>query len=411
MFMLRRKLNSVILLLLVFSLFTCIDPYTPHLSGYESVLVVEGLITNENIASEIKLSRSVESKDSVPERVTDAVVKINDELGNVTILNNCGEGSYKTDPATFIGEIGKTYTLHISTIDGREYVSEPSQMLSVPDIDTVYYERDEIFTNNRTETQVGIRFYVNPGVKDDDGSYFRWEMVETWKFRLPSPKRYSYFNESLIVALDTVKEYCWKSGNSDDIFINSVLPGHSGIILKEPLLFIASNKSDRLVIRYSILIKQYSISRKEYDFWNNLKKINETGGNIFDTQPWAVESNVTNVDDPSEKILGYFKVSAVKQKRIYISPNDLTKLDIPFFTYDCQQVAMAPSDYPRTSVMTEPLTWDGLVDMFASERKYVFVEPVYNPSTRELLKLVFAKRECSDCELTGTSRKPYFWTD
>ncbi len=46
--MLKRRGESIIFLFTVFLLTTCIDPYTPNLSGYESLLVVDGQITNEN---------------------------------------------------------------------------------------------------------------------------------------------------------------------------------------------------------------------------------------------------------------------------------------------------------------------------------------------------------------------------
>jgi hypothetical protein len=36
---------------------------------------------------------------------------------------------------------------------------------------------------------------------------------------------------------------------------------------------------------------------------------------------------------------------------------------------------------------------------------------MYDPETFMLDKLVFAKPECANCELTGTSAKPDFWID
>jgi len=67
--------------------------------------------------------------------------------------------------------------------------------------------------------------------------------------------------------------------------IYSNYSGQAAPIKKEPVNFIATDQSDRLLIQYSILVSQYSISKEEYDFWNNLKQVNESGGDIFAKQP------------------------------------------------------------------------------------------------------------------------------
>lgn len=135
--MLKVRLKSFITVFLVIGLCTCIDPYRPKLSGYPSLLVVDGLVTNENAPCEVKLSRTIQGVDAVPEVVSDAVVTFSDESGNKTSLINSGGGIYKTDNNVFTGTIGKTYILDILTKDGKEYKSEPCTMLPVPKL-TVY---------------------------------------------------------------------------------------------------------------------------------------------------------------------------------------------------------------------------------------------------------------------------------
>jgi hypothetical protein len=408
--MLKTRLKSLIALFIIAALYTCIDPYNPKLSGHESFLVVEGLITDENASYIVKLSRTMQSADSVPEKVTDANMFITDENGNKTILNNAGNGLYKTDSTVFTGVAGKTYTLHISTENGDEYISEPCFMLPVPDIDSIYYEKDEEFTSNQSETQQGIRIYLDSKEGDENNQYFRWEFVETWKFRVPMPKRYDYIDDTIILPVDVINEFCWKQQKSSEILVKSFSPGQPSIIKKEPLNFIAPEKSDRLSIQYSILVRQYSMSKKEYDFWDNLKQVNEGGGDIFDPQPFPVISNISNVHDPADRVLGYFQVSAVKQKRIYITFSEIVGLDLPFFQPDCNRIEASPDDYPPPP-MQPPMTWDELYSMFDFSPKYVFVEPLYESGTRILKELVFTSPVCSDCTLSGTVKKPDFWID
>jgi hypothetical protein len=405
-------LRIPVYLFCLIALNTCIDPYTPHMAGYKSILVAEGLVTDEKIPYEVTLSRTFQSIDSVRQKVTDAVVFITDESGSMTSLNYSGDGIYKTDSSLFTGAIGKMYTLHIKTSDGNKYESEPCIMTPVADIDSVYYAKEEKISSTSSETLKGLEIYLDSKEENGDNTYFRWEYEETWKFRMPSPKLYNYVNEKEIIPLPLtdVLEYCWKLNKSGQILTGSVFQGQSGLIQKEPVLFLQPYLSDRFTIRYSILVKQMSLSQKEYDFWNNLKKVNETMGTIFDTEPYSVISNIHNADNPNETVLGYFSVSAVKEKRIYIMPGDIKWMELPQFQYNCQEFAIAPSDWALNPVTGKQYTFDEIYDSFMAAGGIIFVRPVYTPQ-KTLLKLVFAPYECTDCSLKGSAEKPDFWTD
>ncbi len=110
-------------------------------------------------------------------------------------------------------------------------------------------------------------------------------------------------------------------------------------------------------------------------------------------------------------VLGYFEVSAVKEKRIFITSHELDSLALPHYNYNCTAYVMSPEDFPPSSSMSPPLTFDDIYNMYMSTGDFTFVEPIYNPDTGELLKLVFATNICSDCKLTGVTEKPDFWID
>ena len=161
--------------------------------------------------------------------------------------------------------------------------------------------------------------------------------------------------------------------------------------------------------RFSILVRQYSLSLKEYEFWNNLTKVNESGGDIFAAQPYSVVSNIHDINNPDKLVLGYFQVSAMKQKRIEIPFSDIVKLDLPYYHNQCIRIEDSPFILPWAK-WNPPLTWDDIYFMYTTSG-YSFVEPKYLSGTQTLDRLVFAKPVCSDCELTGTRTKPGFWTD
>jgi hypothetical protein len=404
--MLKAGSKSVIALITVFTLCTCIDPYSPELRGYESLLVVDGHVTDENTSYTVTLSRTMQEHNVIQEMVSDATLFITDESGSETFLHSKDAGIYKTDSISFKGIIGKTYILHIITPEGEKYESDPCQMLPVPDIESIYFSKDQQLINNGSASQEGIRIYLDS--KEGPGSkYYRWEFEETWRFKVPSPKKYNYINDSVILPVAEVKQYCWKNRKSNEILIHSVYSGENDHIVKEPIFFIPPDKSDRLLLQYSILVRQYAISKAEYDFWNNMKQVNENGGDIFARQPFTVSSNIHNINDPGERVLGYFQVSSVKEKRKNISFSEIAGLSLPYFNYDCERVEMAPQDYPWPA-LAPPLTWDDIYIMYTTSG-YYFVEPKYFFGTTELDKLVFAKPECADCEKTGTRIKPDFW--
>lgn len=399
--------GSVIALIIIILLTTCIEPYVPNIEGYQSLLVVDGLITDENSAYTVKLSRSMK-EDGEPVMVSDASVSVSDDIGNTFYFESTGDGFYQSDVTSFKGTVGRTYTLNITTSEGEQYKSDPCMMFDVPDIDTIFFEKDELLSNNGTELDIGIQIYLR-SKQGDDSRYYRWTFDETWKFKVPTPSRSIYVDESHIYMNPDVREYCWKNRKSAEILINRTYPGDTKTIQKMPLTFIASDKSDRLLMHYSILVKQYSISREEYDFWYNLSKVDVIGGDIFAAQPYSVSSNIHDVNNSEKKVVGYFQVSAVRQMRKEIPFSDVVGLDLPYYHYPCIRIEDSPDILPWVA-FTPPLTWDDIHYMYTTSG-YTFVEPKYIQGTLKLDRLVFTKIECSDCSVTGTTMKPDFWKD
>jgi Domain of unknown function (DUF4249) len=412
--MIRFKRGSIIsiFIFVLLVVYRCIEPFSPNLGVSKPLLVVEGLITNENGSNVVKLSYSFQKEDSIVYKVSDATVFLSDNSGNNIQLTENGEGVYKTDSINFKGEIGKTYQLHIKTSDGKVYLSNPCTMFPVPDIDSIYFSKDKQLVNNQTVVKEGISIYVDSKPGSSDKYFLRWGYDETWKFKVPDPTTYKYVNylQILKISKDSIKEYCWKRGNSTEILINEVKSGTENRIMKEPIKFIAPDESDRLTVRYSILVKQYSISEQEYNFWDNLQKVNESEGDIFGSQPFEILSNIKNINDSSEKVLGYFQVSAVSEKRKYIDYSELYLLNLPDFNYNCRSFTRCPGDFYYNPVTWKPYTFDEIYEKYRGN--YTFVEPIYyGLSTDSLIYLVFTSAPCADCELSGSFVKPDFWTD
>jgi hypothetical protein len=398
-----RFRKHIILIAAALALATCIDPYNPDIRGKEAMLVVDGLLTNENRSYTVTLSRTTASQNESPGMVGGAMVTITDEDQNSFGLSEVQTGIYKTDSLSFTGVTGSKYTLHIRTPDGSEYRSDECIMYPVDPIDSAYFRKDQEITTGKDEILDGLRVYIDAANRNG-GRYFRWTYDEWWKFSVPNPKRYDYIDPYTVVDVDTLKQVCWGHAGTSRIMVRSSESSQSGRIDNEPILFVASTKSDRLLLRYCVIIKQYSLSQEEYLFWDQLRETNEMGGEIFERQPFSITGNIHNIAKPSETVLGYFQVSAVSEKRLYISSADVKELGLPKYRYDCQRIEIGPSDYPYANV-----TLDNIYQAYVSTG-FVFIEPIYDMRLN-IIKLVFTRPACSLCTSRGSLKKPGFWED
>jgi hypothetical protein len=386
---------------------TCIDPYTPKIKNFESLLVVDALLTDEITSSYVHLKRTTLLPDEDPEMVTGATVTITDDQGTTALLEERSPGNYRTDSLTFRAEVGRTYQLVIETSDGNKYESSPCLMHPVPDIDSLYYGVDQVFSEQTGEFSEGITFYIDTK-NEEPGSYYRWSYEEWWKFSVPDPALYRYLNDSTIVPLQTIKRTCYAHTSSDVIDIENTVSGHIGDFIMKPVLFVASGESDRLLIQYCVIVKQMSLSAEEYEFWHLMTEINEAGGDIFDKQPFQVFSNIRNLDDPDDNVIGYFQVSGVKQKRIYVTLREASALNLPLYNYECDRLEKGEVDYPPTSP-GEGLTFNEIYFGFLNSG-YAFVGPIYDKDYM-LYRLIFVRPYCADCTLRGSLDRPWFWVD
>ena len=390
----------LIILFILGNLVTCIDPYTPNLDKFESLLVVDALLTDENTASYVRLSRTVKEAGIDPEMVSGAQVLISDDLGNSTTLIEDSIGIYKTDSLIFTGKTGRSYKLHIKTDSGEEYESESCFMSPLQDIDSIYITKGQEIID--TEPREGIRINID-SKGESDSRYYRWKYEEWWEFNVPYPKAYNYINDTTLTEFKPVRRTCWANNKSYEIIVKSSETG-----ISEPLLFIASEESDRLLVQYHIMVMQLSISKQEYEFWESMKKINETGGDIFDKQPFQINGNIHNINNPNEQVLGYFQVSGAKVASRYIRRSQLADFDLPRFQYDCPKFRKGPIDFYDPTLPGILPTLDQIYEWYMVAH-LTFIWAIDFPGLNA--RLVFVDPLCADCTLRGSLTKPDWWVE
>jgi hypothetical protein len=370
--------NSLLLSFLLIS--GCITKFVPETDEDPNLLVVEGLITDQPDVYKIKLSRSMPlGRKLTLKPLKGCTVSIVDNMGNAYLAKESATiGTYLTTQGSFRGVVGRVYTLHIqtnnSTTTHYSYRSIPMKLKAVPPIDSLYYEKVVIQERNElSQAKDGSQIYLN--VLDPQGlcKFYRWDYTETWKFRLP----YAVPNNT-----------CWITNNSNDINIKSTSVLTEDRISRFPLKFISS-ETDRLSVRYSILVNQYSLSEDEFTYWEKLQSISEEVGSLYDITPSSIAGNISCVEDPAEQVLGYFSVSAKTSKRIYID-DDFRGL-VNYYS-DC----VSDTVFGRGTIP------------YLNSSVWIIEEQQY---TSPPYRVLTDKQFCADCTVRGSTTRPPFWVD
>jgi hypothetical protein len=158
-----------------------------------------------------------------------------------------------------------------------------------------------------------------------------------------------------------------------------------------PLLYI-SNETDRLKVKYSILVNQYSLTENEYLYWEKLQNLSEQVGSLYDLIPSDISSNVYCIDNTNEKVLGYFSVSANSSKRIFIEDH----------------FAGIYTQYTDDNCVTSSFSGDGNIP-FLNESVWVIETTTVPPGT--LIRVLTNIKGCADCTVRGTTIEPDFWNE
>lgn len=362
----RNNLIIIILLIIVFS--SCIEKFDPDIVEYQDFLVVEGLITNEKNVYSVKLSRSggVGGGGWIqPEN--DAIVTINDDLGNTYVLSEYMHGIYKSDSSILTGQVGREYFLHIVTQDGDIYESEPIKMLAVPSIDNIYKQYLKKESNNPDKPDEGFLVYLDSYNNDNSCSHYRYTYEEVWE-------TFNYWPYPPIE-----KRICWFNEESNNILIKSTEDLSENSVVGYPVTFVSATTSNKLGIKYCIHIKQYSINQLEYDFWSKLKQLNENFGGMYDPIPSSIQGNVYCCSDSTKRALGYFSVSATTVTKFFIDKSE-HNMNV-FDPYDlCDEPKPPPIGLDYYILQLSP--WEYTVDI-----------------------------ECIDCTVKGTNVEPTYWNE
>ena len=358
----------------------CKVPYDPPVNSSKThYLVVDGYLDG-NGTTTIKLSRTrnISTRDTAADIMEKGAHLVIEDENNDTWppLDEIGNGIYAGVFSLFPGN---RYRLHITTADGREYLSDFVSYKLAPPIDNITWD----FKGG------DVQLYVNTHDPQNNTTFYRWSYEETWEFHsfYVSNLKFDPQTQALTPRTDQV-HICWQSQNSFSIFIGSSAKLNEDVINKAPLNLI-SYGDKRISVLYSTLVTQYALDSAGYNYWNAMKGNTENVGSIFDPQPNLTRGNIHCTTDPSELVIGYIGAGITQQQRIFIDNN---------------QMPPGWNSIPDCSI--DSIDRDSIV-YFLGDMVRIPIDKVTDPFSR--FACTASSRSCTDCTFFGTNIKPLFW--
>ena len=189
---------------------------------------------------------------------------------------------------------------------------------------------------------------------------------------------------------------CWKTNPINNFYVATTEKLTQDVVYDFPLYQIPQ-ASIKLLIGYSVLLKQYALTAEGYQYWSSIKLNSEELGGLFDPMPSQSISNFRCLSTPSKPVIGYFGATSLATKRIFFTRQEIkgpSTLYGPSGYEDCSGFYIALEDMNSTNL-------EGLL----------IYDAVYNPlEPFELQGYGTSPKECLDCRFKGgVLKKPDYW--
>ena len=360
----------------------CKTRYTPPvLSTNKNYLVIDGFIVPGNDSTVILLSRATNVTDTViPHPETGAHIQVVGESNDAHELVEERPGRYISTGLNL--NSSQQYKLTIATTNGQQYQSDFVPVKQSPGIDSVSWNRD---------TAGNVQVYADTHDPAGNAQYYKWDYIETWQYRSSYNSFFDWQNNQLV--LRTAEEHvydCYKNNFSPGVNI-ATTKLKADVVYRQPVVQVVKG-TQKISVKYSVLVKQYVLTKEAYLFWESVKNATEQQGSIFDLQPSQLQSNIHCDNDPAQVVIGFVSASSRQQKRLFISLDDVPDWGyLPYYTgFECTGKSVLPSEMPAYFPPVGPYFWTVVGSNMG--------------------RLVIEKITCVDCrENGGTNVKPLFW--
>lgn len=225
---------------LIFLLYanSCQIPYEAEIEGKIGLISIDGSIVKGDSLQTITISTSTSLY--IPEfyPVVGCAVFVEDELGNEFSFPEIIHGTYSLAiPDEFL-VYDRMYKLKIITPEGEHYESDFEKITQGAPVDSIYYERDNMYVASADDELYFVQFYLDLKGSENDSRYYRWSLTEAWEYVSISYIDYIYVNDTFLIEYPkTPLEFyrCWNSRKIPGFYSSSTVNLTSNLKKKIPL--------------------------------------------------------------------------------------------------------------------------------------------------------------------------------
>ena len=276
--------KNIFALGLFIGLLSCEETIVIDTDSTDNQVVIEGLVTNVQGQSYVKLSRNRSFYEAGnTDRITEAEVSVMTSGGEQIVFvhnpNNSADSlGYYFPNANFAGSIGTSYTLNVE-VEGQMY-SATDELLPVTSLDSMVVRVDEDQLEDPEEPGRIYSVFMFAKEPQDREDYYLFKFYRNGELLLDWPTDiYVFDDETLGESIDDVE--------------------------------IAGYYSEGDVVKAEI----YSLSREGFIFYSDLATLINNDGGMFSPPPANPRNNFSN------GALGFFQVSAVNDLEITVTPD------------------------------------------------------------------------------------------
>ncbi|MES2795119.1 MAG: DUF4249 family protein [Bacteroidota bacterium] len=340
----NKTIKSFIsLLLLIFALFSCVDPFEIRYNFDQNILIVEAVLTDKKGEQKIILKYSTPSPVAnnsliFPFEKANVSILVNDTEKVQCVESNIDPGSYIA-PASFFAEPNKTYRLSIISENGQSYRSDLQKLEPPQVIKKVYHTLKITGSEQNRSYIVNHAIYVDAEDPAGFGNNYLWD----WKL---------YEIQQICKTCNPGEKFFYreyppfgKCVQTPGTFLSSIVydyncDGKCWEIIRSTSINILNDEfvdgktiTARLVAELPIYqetgalfeVSQKSISKAAYHYYKILEDQTERTGTFADTPPNSLIGNIKNTDEnSSESVVGYFHVAGLTTMKYWLDRKDLS---------------------------------------------------------------------------------------
>lgn len=320
------KLIKILWLSLLFS--NCIEPYDFKISNIGPAVVVEGYISDASFEDTkaypadgryfyLKLSYASDVTNAKGDVIEGASVSLLSQSGETRQYYENEPGLYLLKDECFKAQDKENYKVNITLPDGGIIESDWSSLPDdgIDEMGNVTFEEltEDVYKMKAGERQVvnvdgiNVNIYIPDNKNKPNPIYYQWVFDPTWIFNAPIPP--------------AVNKTCWVSSDhylSDYILHTDIVGGY-----QKNLLFLETRGNDRFLWRFSLLVKQFQLNKKYYEYLEEMQT--QAKKSFADRPPFNLNTNMHFISDKDDlSVVGWFSVVREKARRWYFSQRDLS---------------------------------------------------------------------------------------